>query len=201
MGKHVCDEEAAVLLSARVTEVVKHLMTAAGHNVTTLSKETGYSRVRISQVLNGHAGKNLWHLELLCAVARVFRVSVAELFRLASDEPGATLESIMERVSTEPGTLERLRVLIARMLSLYSLLYAKPEYEPDKEGDYERKFRCSPVEVKHGVPAFWEEFQSCVVSENDTLTQLWRAIEYAEKHGGLMEFPFWVALKSVFRKG
>jgi len=191
------DEEAARILSAGITATVKSLMTAAGHNITTLSEATGYSRVRISQVMNGHAGKNLWHLSMLCAVSRVLQTSVAEIVRLATGEPGASLETVMERVATEPGSPERLRVLIARMLSLYALMYAKPGYEPDAEGAYEQKFRCTPLEVKLGAPDFWTAFRSGSLSENEVLTTLWRAIEYAEHAGGLETMPFWVALKSL----
>jgi len=191
------DEEAARTLSASITATVKSLMIAAGHNITTLSEATGYSRVRISQVLNGHAGKNLWHLSMLCAVARVLRTSVSEIVRLASGEPGISLDTVLERIATEPGSPERLRVLIARALSLYALLYNKPEYEPDKEGDYELKFRCTPREVQFGAPDFWKVFVSNAMNENEIVSVLWGAIERAEKGGGLGYIPFWAALNNA----
>lgn len=191
------DESAARELSEKITKVVEQLMTAAGYNITTFAKAIGYTRTRLSQVMNCRGGKNLWRLPQLCAVSRIFQISVSEIIRLAAGESSVSMDTLMQRVSAPPGSPERLRTLIFRMLSLYSVLYAKPEYEPDREGEYESRFRCTPMEIEQGAPSFWQRFASCMESENDTLKRIWKAIEYAEQNGGLSSMPLWVAIKNV----
>ena len=193
------DDARAREISAELTKVISRLMTAAGHHISSLAQATKYSRVRISQVMNDREGKYLWRLPMLVAVSRVLQVPLTEMIRLASGEAGMSLDELELRVSdaTLPGSPERLRMLIARILSIYAVLCEKTEYNPDDEGRYEVRFRCTPLEIEQGVPSFYVSFSRGELDNNEVSAKLWRAVNYAEENGGLDKMPLWVALKKT----
>lgn len=194
------DEAEAYKLSAGLTEVIFKLVDAAGYSIAGFAREIGTSRVRLSQIKNARNAKYIWRLPLLCAVSRVLGVPLVELIRAASPAEGALLDELIMRVDAiiPPGTPERLRRDLARVILLYSkLMDAEPE--KDTWDHLELKYRCSPVEIEAGVPDFYKRFIAREMSEDEFTHTVWKALNYAEGNGWLSKTPFWVALKAVYK--
>lgn len=193
------DDELALSISNEITRIVEELLATTGHNLTSFAAAIGYSRVRVSQVMNRKEKSYLWRLPMICAVSRVFQVPVPDLIRRACGDPGITMHDIFMRAhdATPPGSPERLRWLISRVLQTYSLMYDKPEYAPDQNGDYELKFRCTPMEIEQGASDFYEGYSSGRIKDSSIPSRIWAAVSYADKNGGLMAMPLWVALRKT----
>ena len=193
------DDEFALAISNEITHIVEELLSETGHNLTSFADAIGYSRVRVSQVMNRKEKSYLWRLPMICAVSRVFQVPVPDLIRRACGDPGITMHDILVRASdaTPPGSPERLRWFISHVLQTYSLMYDKPEYDPDRNGDYELKFRCTPMEIEQGASEFYEGYSSGRIKDSSIPSRIWAAVSYADENGGLTVMPLWVALRKT----
>lgn len=192
------DETAARQLSVKLTHVVFALADEAGYTTASFARELGISRVRLSQIKNDTEGKNLWRLPLVCAAARVLHLSVDELVRAASASTNGLIAELTRASHAPTGSNEKLREDLERLITMYSMLMGMEiEHEPWEKKEME--FKCSPLEIGAGVPEFYERFSAGAMPEDEFMSTVWKALNYAEANGWLRKMPFWVALKQVYK--
>lgn len=199
------DRDAAVLLSKQLSEVICGLMEHAGETQKSLAPKLGLSRPTLNILLNASDGKNLWRLPTLSAVARVFHITVADLFRAldpGENEVDDPFSELAEKalLATRAGSRERLRWLVRRALRFFiSFSDNRGEKELMEREDYERYLRCTPLEIEQGASAFWKDYTELKLGNVATVGAAMDAFAYAEHHGGLGKIPFWVALKESYK--
>ena len=60
------DDEAALAISNEITNIVEELLSTTGHNLTSFADAIGYSRVRVSQVMNRKVKSLVLQVVIFC---------------------------------------------------------------------------------------------------------------------------------------
>lgn len=187
------DEEASALLSRKISNVIHWLMVRSQFTQAKFAAAMGLSRTTLNMLLNCERG-NTWRLPTLCAAARVLKLPVWEIVRLAESSQGDNVDrNAIDRLlclsllrTTEPGSPERLRRLVAQALNIL------PELDPP---EWEAEYRCSPAEIEAGAPQFYRDYTNGALIDEDALGVLEKAFAYMEEHKPCL---FWVALQRVY---
>jgi len=199
------DDSAAAALSAELSSLLRFLLSENGYTQSGFARAVGLSRVTLNQVLKSTDGKYLWRLPLLCAAARVLGTTVSKFVsaaeaRLHGDmEPSVQLAMSMKHVPVSSDVDERLRAQIVYVLNTFSFFPGAPKDAAFMREDFEAAYRCSPAEIKAGVPEFYKLYSEGKLSDKDIFPFLWKAANYSLDHGGLDAIPFWISLKEVFK--
>lgn len=187
------DEERSASLSRRISNVISRIREQKKLTQAKLAAEMGLSRTTLNMLLNHERG-NTWRLPTLCAASRVLGTPVWEIVRLAETSMGDEVDlGAINQVlflsmlnTTSPRSPERLRHLVARAVGIVI------DMDPDC---WEADYRCSVAEIEAGVPQFYSDYTSGVLTDEEALRFLERAYTYFKEHEPCL---FWVALRQVY---
>ena len=189
------DEDRALEYSIWLSRVIEHLINEQDYSQARFAREIGLSRTTLNVILNSTDGKNLWRLPTLCAAARVLNLPLWELMRAAEgmQEKKAVDEVALNQLgclsvirSTEPRSPERL-------LRLTRQAFSPMLFENDSWAD---EYRCTPEDIRAGVPQFYEDYTSGKLEDDDAFTYLYMAKKSWDKKEP--RGPFWTALREVY---
>ena len=188
------DEDTAVAMGKRISELVKSLALRRGITQARLAEELGYSRVGFNQIINSDSPSRLWRLPGLCAISRVFGVPLSDVIRVAEGDAKIGIQGlplVFVISGTEPRTEERLICLVQEALQESPEANKKLMFD---EGDAEASLGCRPIELKRGASDFYQGYIDGVISDTDAFSKLRSAVKYVSEHGGFAKVPLWVAI-------
>lgn len=190
------DEEAAIVLSGKISTAVRCIAARRGYTITALAEAMGKSRASLTQILNGTTPCRIWTLPLLTAAARVLHTDVHRLLIMA--ETVSVEEEIPLHFAvrgTKPRSIERLAAVVREVLS------DRPDAGEVLSGkDREAVIGCRTTDLKHGAPELYDDYLAGVISDLQLFEILGKAHAFVRKNGGLGHYPFWAATRKVSEK-